>query len=137
MLISTATKYALGLMMDLAEHEGEEPVKLKNVAERKQLSLKYLERISVIMKKKGLIYSYRGYHGGYRMRLQPGECTVGMIIRAAEGENKYIQDSRMWISEKHCESDYVTDILCKKLLKAVNDVADDITVQDLIRWKEE
>ena len=137
MLISARGKYALGLMMDLAEHDNGEPVKLKDVAKRQGISLSYLEQVSGILKRGGFIKSYRGFSGGYKIRLTPREYTVGMILRATEGEDMNTQGARMLITEDTNSSDYVTSLICQQIMEAVNDTTDGITLEDLIRWQEE
>ncbi len=83
MKISTRGRYALRLMMDLAEHGG--PVPIREAAERLGVSAKYLEQIVPLLVKDGLLQSIRGNSGGYRLTKDPEDCTAGEILRAAEG----------------------------------------------------
>ena len=71
MKISTKGRYALRLMMDVAEHDGEGYVSLKDAAERQGISLKYLEQIAGVLSKAGLLHSGRGAQGGYRLAKPP------------------------------------------------------------------
>ena len=137
MLISARGRYALGLMMDLAEHDNGEPVKLKDVARRQGISLSYLEQVSGILKRGGFIKSFRGYSGGYKIRLTPDQYTVGMIIRVTEGPDMNTQGERLVITEDSNSSDYVTSLLCRQIMDIVNDTADKITLKDLIEWQED
>ncbi|MBR1931030.1 MAG: Rrf2 family transcriptional regulator [Lachnospiraceae bacterium] len=137
MLISARGKYALGLMMDLAEHDNGEPVKLKDVAKRQGISLSYLEQVSGILKRGGFIKSYRGFSGGYKIRYEPNQYTVGMILRATEGVDLNTQGAHVVLTENSNSSDYVTSLLCQQIMEAVNDTADRITLQDLMQWQEE
>ena len=85
MKISTKGRYALRLMMDVAEHDGEGYVSLKDAAERQGISLKYLEQIAGVLSKAGLLHSGRGAQGGYRLAKPPEAYSVGSILRLTEG----------------------------------------------------
>ena len=81
----TRSRYALRAMIELALRPREESVPLKLIAAHQHLSIKYLEQIFVPLSKAGLIRSERGSQGGYRLALDPGQCTIGMVLRAMEG----------------------------------------------------
>ena len=81
MKISTKGRYALRLMLDLAMDTSGEPVRIKDVAERQEISVKYLEQIVSILAKAGYVRSIRGPQGGYRLSREPEDYTVGMILR--------------------------------------------------------
>ena len=85
MMISTRGRYALRMMVDLAEHEGEGFVALKEIALRQNISKKYLEQIIPILNHAGLLQTVRGHQGGYRLAKAPEAYTVGEILRATEG----------------------------------------------------
>ena len=85
-MISTKGRYALRLMLDLAEHRNGGYIPMKEVAERQDVSLKYLERIVPLLTKSGFIEGLHGKGGGYRLCRSPDEYTVGEILRAAEGD---------------------------------------------------
>ena len=85
MMISTRGRYALRMMVDLAEHEGEGFVALKEIALRQNISKKYLEQIIPILNHAGLLQTVRGHQGGYRLAKAPSDYTVGEILRATEG----------------------------------------------------
>ena len=85
MLISTKGRYAVRIMIDLAENSGAQYIPMKDVAERQGISLKYIERIVPLLTKAGLIEGMHGKGGGYRLCQPPDECTVGEILKAAEG----------------------------------------------------
>ena len=80
MMISTKGRYALRVMMDLAQNPPEEYVALGGVAERQGISMKYLEAIVALLNKAGFLESRRGKAGGYRLVLSPAEYTVGEIL---------------------------------------------------------
>jgi len=84
-MVSTKGRYALRVMIDLAEHNNGELIRLNDIAARQQISEKYLEGIMVLLAKAGLVFSSRGKGGGYRLIKQPYEYKAGEIIRAIEG----------------------------------------------------
>lgn len=85
MRISTKGRYALRLMLDLAEHQGDGCVSLKDVAQRQDISKKYLEQIVPTLSRAGFLLTNRGYQGGYRLARAPKDYTVGEILRLTEG----------------------------------------------------
>ena len=85
MMISTRGRYALRVIIDLAEHIDNGYVPMKEVAARQEISLKYLERILPVLVKNGLVEGVQGKGGGYRLSRAPEECTVGEILRLTEG----------------------------------------------------
>lgn len=84
MKISTKGRYALRLMLDLALHEQSGYVPIKAIAERQDISDKYLEQIISILARAGFVKSVRGAGGGYKLAKTPAEYTVGMILRLTE-----------------------------------------------------
>ena len=85
-MISTKGRYALRIMMDLAEHCGGDWIPLKAVAERQEISLKYIERIMPSLTGAGLVEGLHGKGGGYRLTRVPEDYTALQILTAAEGE---------------------------------------------------
>lgn len=85
MLISTKGRYALRVMIDLAQNKESGHVAMKIVAARQGISLKYLERILPVLTKNGLIEGVHGKGGGYRLCREPKEYKVGEILRLTEG----------------------------------------------------
>lgn len=86
MMISTRGRYALRVMIDLAEHADEGYIPMKEVAARQGISLKYLERILPALSKSGFVEGVQGKGGGYRLSRPPEHCTVGEILRLTEGD---------------------------------------------------
>lgn len=86
MLISTRGRYALRVLIDLAEHREEGYIPMKEIAERQGISLKYLERILPVLTKNGMIVGVQGKGGGYRLEKTPEECKIGDILRLTEGD---------------------------------------------------
>lgn len=86
MLISTRGRYALRVMIDLAENQSGSYIPMKDVAQRQGISLKYLERILPVLTKNNLIEGVTGKGGGYKLTRAPEEYNVGEILRLAEGD---------------------------------------------------
>ena len=85
-MISTRGRYALRVMVDLAELDEGNYISLKTIADRQDISLKYLERIIPSLKKAGLIEGIQGKNGGYRLSKNPKKYTVGEILRVTEND---------------------------------------------------
>ncbi len=86
MLISTRGRYALRVMLDLADNRSDGYIAMKKVAERQGLSLKYIERIMPVLSKNNYVEGVHGKGGGYRLSKEPKEYRVGDILRVAEGD---------------------------------------------------
>ena len=137
MKISTKGRYALRLMMDLAENNTGSPISLKDVAKRQDISDKYLEQIISILNKAGYVRSVRGAQGGYMLKMEPQNYTVGMILRQTEGSLAPVacieDDEIVCDRQQQC----VTSIVYKKINDAISGVVDNITLQDLVDWQNE
>ena len=125
MKISTKGRYALRLMLDLAMNGENNVVRIKDIAERQQISDKYLEQIISVLNK-----------GGYSLRKAPEEYTVGDILRLTEGSLAPVACVE---EEGSCERevDCVTVEVWKRLNQAISDVVDHITLADLVALQEE
>lgn len=86
MNLSTKGRYGLRAMCELASASGDEPMSLSRIAEKQNLSLRYLEQLFHQLKKQGLVRSTRGVKGGYFLARPPAEITAGEIIRALDGD---------------------------------------------------
>lgn len=86
MMISTRGRYALRFLIDLAEHQGDGYVPMKEIAARQEISLKYLEQIVPALAKAGYLKGLSGKRGGYRLAVLPENCRAGDILRLTEGE---------------------------------------------------
>lgn len=84
MMISTKGRYALRVMLDLAD-QAEGYLSLKEIADRQQISVKYLESIAAILNRAGLVRSQRGKDGGYCLARPAGEITAAEVLRLTEG----------------------------------------------------
>ena len=85
-MISTKGRYALRIMIDLAEHRNGGFIPMKEVAARQEISLKYIERIMPVLTKNSLVKGLHGKGGGYRLTREPDEYTVLEVLQAAEGD---------------------------------------------------
>ena len=85
MLVSTKGRYALRVMLELAQFGGEGYLPLTEIAERQDISVKYLESIISVLSKAGLVDGVRGKGGGYRLNRKPEEYSVGEILKLTEG----------------------------------------------------
>lgn len=134
MRISTKGRYALRLMLDLALHNTQTPVRIKEIAARQEISDKYLEQIISVLHKAGYVRSVRGPQGGYLLTRPAEEYTVGMILRLTEGSLAPVEclDETTGGCEK--SADCVTLLVYEKMNQAVNDVIDHITLADLVDW---
>lgn len=132
MKISTKGRYAVRLMVDLAQNNTGENISLKDVAKRQNLSLKYLEQIITLLTKSGYVISTRGSNGGYRLAQNPEDYTVGMILRLTEGSLAPVACVDGEFNECPRKDDCCTIFVWKKLYKAVCDVVDNITIADIV-----
>ena len=85
MKISTKGRYALRMMIDTAQNQAEGYVALKDIAQRQDISKKYLEQIVLQLTQAGMLRASRGHQGGYKLAEPPENYTVGAILRAVEG----------------------------------------------------
>ena len=123
-------------MLDLAMNGENNVVCIKDIAERQQISDKYLEQIISVLNKAGYVRSTRGPQGGYSLRKAPEEYTVGDILRLTEGSLAPVACVE---EEGSCERevDCVPVEVWKRLNQAISDVVDHITLADLVALQEE
>lgn len=137
MKISTKGRYALRLMLDLALNNTGEPVRIKDLASRQEISDKYLEQIISVLNKAGYVRSLRGPQGGYKLARDPKEYTVGMILRLTEGSLAPVacleDEENLCARQDEC----ATLILWEKLYDAIKEVVDGYTLADLVDWQME
>ena len=109
MWISTKGKNAVKVVVDLGMYSTGEPVKVKDIARRQDISEKYLEQIIAMLNKAGLVKSIRGAKGGYILSDKPDGYTVGRILEAAEGDMSVVDN----LGEVSSEN--LTDMVCDRL----------------------
>lgn len=137
MKVSTKGRYALRMMIDLAQNNNGIPTSLKDIAARQKISDKYLEQIISILNKAGYVRSVRGAQGGYMLRRDAKEYTVGMILRLTEGSLAPVSCVEGETVECERQDACATAIVWKRINEAVNNVVDNITLQDLVDWQNE
>ena len=85
MMISTRGRYCIRVMIDLAEHQGDGYIPMRDVAARQGISLKYMEKLLPVLVKNGIVEGLQGKTGGYRLSREPETYTLGEILRLTEG----------------------------------------------------
>lgn len=132
MKISTRGRYALRVMLDLALHDNGELIPLKDVAERQGITLKYMEQIITLLKKKGYLHSCRGSGGGYRLTKAPKEYTLGDILRTTEGSLAPV--ACLEKQENQCPRSMACPTLdfWEGLNRTIQEYVDSVTLQDLV-----
>ena len=132
MKISTRGRYALRMMLDIALHSDEGSISLKSIAQRQEISVKYLEQIVTPLSRGGLLQATRGAQGGYRLNRLPEDYTVGEILRTIEGSLAPVAclDS----VEAYCQriGQCVTVEVYRRIDEAIDNVVDSITLQELV-----
>lgn len=133
MLISTKGRYALRVMIDLAEHQTDGFIPLKMIAERQEISEKYLESIIKLLVKAKLLNGLRGKGGGYQLTKAPDQYTVGSILQLTEESLAPVacleEDAALCPRMADCR----TLPLWQGLDKVIRDYLDNITIADLMR----
>ena len=132
MKISTKGRYALRMLYDLALHQEEGYVSLKDIADRQGISKKYLEQIVPLLNKTGLLRTNRGNKGGYMLAKPPRECTVGDVLRATEGSLAPVSCLEYEVNDCPRAESCATLYVWQGLAKAVADYLDSITLQDIL-----
>lgn len=133
MKVSTKGRYALRIMIDLAMNDNGEYIRLKEIAERQSITLKYMEQIMPLLTKAGYVRSYRGNNGGYMLARSPEEYTVGDILRTTEGSLAPI--SCIEETPNRCpRKEYCTTLsFWEGMAKVINEYVDGITLADLMK----
>ena len=132
MLISTKGRYALRVMIDLAEHQSEEFISLKEVAQRQEISEKYLESIIRLLVKDRVLESLRGKGGGYRLKKDPDQYTVGSILRLTKESLAPVSclDGNADTCPRMAQCRTLS--LWQGLDRVINEYLDSITIADLM-----
>ena len=133
MKVSTKGRYALRMLLDLAENKDEGFISLKDIAERQNLSKQYLEQIVSLLNTSNILRANRGKNGGYTLAIEPSNCTVGQVLRITEGslvpvaclEDETNQCDRMgvcktlpmWIGLKNVIADYLDSVTLQDMIE--------------------
>lgn len=133
MKVSTKGRYALRMMVDLATQNIDGYVSLREVAERQEISMKYMEQIVSLLAKNGLLHSVRGPQGGYRLARMPEEYVVGDILRITEGNlapvSCLVQEQNDCPRAANC----TTLPFWQDLYVVITEYVDTITLADLVK----
>ena len=133
MLISTKGRYALRVLIDLAEHQTEGYIPLKEVAQRQEISEKYLESIIKLLVKANLLSGLRGKGGGYKLTKSPELYTVGSILRLTEDSLAPVTCLEPGAPACAKMAECRTISMWQGLDKLINDYLNNITIADLAR----
>ena len=132
MIVSTKGRYALRVMVNLAQKAGEEYIPLKEIAEAEGISQKYLEAIMTTLSKAGFVDAVHGKGGGFRLNRTPAEYTVGSILKLTEGGLSAVSCTSQGAAA--CSRSTCCDTLhmWEKLDKLINDFFEGYTIADLL-----
>ena len=133
MLVSTKGRYALRVIIDLAEHYNGSYIPMKDVASRQSISLKYVTKIMPALTEAKLVEGVHGKGGGYRLMKDPQDCTVGEILRLAEGSIRPLNCPELCSEPCDKVAECRTLDMWKKLDHMISDYLDGITVADLMK----
>ena len=132
MKISTKGRYALRMLLDLAENQKGGFVALKEIAQRQNISKKYLEQIVPMLNRSEILQTNRGFQGGYRLAKAPDRCTVGEILRCTEGSLSPV--ACLEHKPNQCERchECATLMVWEGLEQVIEKYLDSITLQDIL-----
>ena len=136
MKLSTRSRYGTRLMLDMAQHYGQGPIQLGEIAKRQNISLKYLEQIIRPLKQAGYVKSFRGAKGGHMLNSAPGVITVGEVVALLEGGDSLIVCDK---DPQTCErvASCLTRHLWREAAEAVFERLSTITFADLLAMTDE
>ena len=132
MMISTKGRYAVRVMVDLAEHSRGDNIPLKEIAQRQEISLKYLEQIMALLVKGGLVEGAHGKGGGYRLTRTTDRYRIGEILRLTEGDLNLVPCMEDAGSSCPRSAECRTYDLWAQLCRVINQYLDSVTLQDLM-----
>lgn len=136
MMVSTKGRYALRVMLDLAQQDRDAYISLKSISDRQRISMKYLEAIVAMLNKAGLLKSQRGKEGGYRLARLPKEYPIGEILKLTEGTLAPVA-----CLEQGCNTDCELSANCltrpmwQRLDGIIDDYLSGVTLADLLEGR--
>ena len=133
MMISTRGRYALRVMIDLAEHQEDGYTPMKDVAKRQSVSLGYMEKILPVLVKNGIVEGLQGKTGGYRLIRKPEEYTLGEILRLTEGSLAPVACLECGATPCDKATDCRTLPVWTELDRRINEYLDSVTVSDMLK----
>ena len=131
MKLSTRGRYGTRIILDLALHRDEEPVLLKDIAQRQQISLRYVEHLITPLITGGIVWSTRGPKGGVSLAKHPEEIRLDEVIQLFEGSIapvECVNNPNICIRSGFC----VTRDIWSELKKAMSEILESTTLQDLV-----
>ena len=131
-MISTKGRYSIRILLDLAEHRGAGYTPMKEVAQRQEISLKYLEKIMPLLSKAGLVEGQHGKGGGYHLTVEPERCRVGDVLRLTEVDLAPVACLSAPTNQCHRAAFCKTLPMWQKYYEITLDYFDGITIQDLL-----
>jgi Rrf2 family protein len=137
MKLSTRTRYGIRAILELAENDGKRPLQLRIIAQRQDISIKYLEQLMSILRSAGFVRSIRGAKGGYMLAKPPNQIKLSDVFDCLEG---YVTTVECIEDKKYCEraDDCIARQVWIQVQDAIKNVLQSITVQDLVnRGKDE
>ena len=136
MIISSKGRYALRVMLDLADQTKGSYIPLKDIAHRQEISVKYLENILASLSRAGLVEAIRGKGGGYRLTRQPQEYPLGEILRLTEGSLAPVAGMEEGAHPCDRASKCRTLPVWNRLGQIMGDYLDSVTLRDLLKTDE-
>lgn len=133
MIVSTRGRYALRVLIDMAEHEDEERIPLKEIAERQDISQKYIESIMTLLSKNGFVDGVHGKGGGYKLNRPAEEYKVGDLLRLTEGTLAPVACLERGAEPCAKKDECRTISMWSKLDDLIENYLDSISVADLIQ----
>lgn len=132
-MFSTKGRYALRIMVDIALNSHGNYISLKDISARQEVSVKYLEQVTALLTRDGLLQSLRGSGGGYRLAKKPEEYTAGEILRAAEGSLAPVACLKNGSHGCERRDKCSTIEFWEGCYNAINDYVDSVTLSDLVK----
>lgn len=131
MKLSTRTRYAVRAIIELAQHESNQPLQLKIIAQRQEISVKYLEQLMAVLRSAGFVRSVRGSKGGYMLAKAPNQIRMNEVLRRLEGTVATVECVE---NENTCSrsADCAARYLWIQVEHAIEQVLESMTLQDLV-----
>ena len=131
MKLSTRTRYAVRAIIELAQNDSKKPLQLKIIAQRQDISVKYLEQLMAVLRSAGFVRSIRGSKGGYVLAKAPNEIKLNDVMHRLEGTVATVECVE---NDDYCSrsADCAARYLWTQVEKAIDKVLEEITLQDLV-----
>ena len=133
MIVSTRGRYALRVLIDLAEHNSEDKIPLKDISSRQGISQKYMEAIMTVLSKNNLVEAAHGKGGGYKLNRSPQDYKIGEILKITEGSMASVACLEEGAQECPRHSICRTVPMWTKLDSLINDYLNSISIADLMK----